>query len=303
LTGNNWQNPVDIEGQPIATKPSERVVFPLRAVTPGYFALLGLSLKEGRDFRDSDKKNAPLVAIVNQAFADRYFAATTPIGRKLWTRGREEAPMEIVAVVENGRTDDLTRAAEPEIYAPLWQNGAYSKHLVVRSSADPRAVMSAVQGELRGVDPTVSVENIQTLEQIRDDSLASRSFAMQLLAGFSVIASVLTLVGIYGVLALSVAARRRELAIRAAVGAERSDIRNLVVRESLRLVCGGVVAGLLAALALAQLLRTFLYGVEPSDPATLLTVAAVFATAGLVATLVPVRRAMSVAPLEALRDD
>jgi putative ABC transport system permease protein len=163
--------------------------------------------------------------------------------------------------------------------------------------------MSAVQGELRGVDPTVSVENIQTLEQIRDDSLASRSFAMQLLAGFSVIASVLTLVGIYGVLALSVAARRRELAIRAAVGAERSDIRNLVVRESLRLVCGGVVAGLLAALALAQLLRTFLYGVEPSDPATLLTVAAVFATAGLVATLVPVRRAMSVAPLEALRDD
>ena len=303
LTGNNWQNPMEIEGQPIPSSPSARDVLPLRAVTPGYFALLGLSLREGRDFRDSDTKNAPLVAIVNQAFTDKYFANANPIGRKLWARGRGEQSMEIVAVVENGRTDDLTRAAEPEIYMSFWQNGAFSKHLVVRSAADPRTVMSAVQGALRGVDPTVSVENIQTLDQIRGDSLASRSFAMQLLAGFAGIATVLTLVGIYGVLSLSVAARRRELAIRSAIGAEGSDLRNLVVGESLRLIGGGVLAGLVAALLLAQLLRTFLFGVEPADPATLVAATAAFVAAGLIASWPPIRRAMRVAPLEALRDD
>jgi len=303
LTGNNWQNPIEVEGQPEPSKPSERTVFPLRAVTPGYFSLLRLTISDGRDFRDSDNKNAPLVAIVNRAFTDKYFAGASPVGRKLWARGRTEPAMEIIAMVENSRTNDLTRTAEPEIYLPFWQNGAFSKHLVVRSASDPRAVMSSVQGELRRVDPTVAIENIKTLDQIRDDSLASRSFAMQLLAGFAAIASVLTLVGIYGVLSLSVASRRRELAIRAAIGAKSSDIRNLVFREGFRLIGGGILAGLVAALLLAQLLRTFLFGVEPADSATLFGAAATFAMIALIATWVPIRRAANVDPIEALRDE
>ena len=123
-------------------------------------------------------------------------------------------------MVTNGRTDDLTRPPEPEIYLSLWQASAFSKDLVVRTAADPRSLMAAIQRELRAVDPTVAVENMKTLEQVRADSLASQTFAMQLLVGFSVVASVLTLVGIYGVLSLSVASRRREIAMRAAIGAQ-----------------------------------------------------------------------------------
>src|SRR5207244_3377704 len=142
---------------------------------------------------------------------------------------------EIIGVVTNGRTGDLTQAAEPEIYLSLWQATAFSKHLVIRTAADPRSLIATVQRELRSVNPVAAVENVKTLEQIRGDSLASRAFAMQLLVGFSVIGSVLTLVGIYGVLSLSVASRRRELAIRAAVGAGQRDIRKLVFAAGFRL--------------------------------------------------------------------
>src|SRR5882762_8051429 len=119
----------------------------------------------------------------------------------------------------------------------------FSKHLVVRTAADPRSVIATVQRELRSVDPTAAVENVKTMDQIRDESLASRIFATQLLVGFSIVGSILTLVGIYGVLTLSVASRRREIAIRAAVGAERSDIRKLVFAEGFRLIAGGVLSG------------------------------------------------------------
>jgi putative ABC transport system permease protein len=161
--------------------------------------------------------------------------------------------------------------------------------------------MAAVQRELRSVDPTVAVENVKTLEQIRSDSLASRTFAMQLLVGFSVVGSVLTLVGIYGVLSLSVASRRREIAIRTAVGAQRRDIRNLIFGEGFRLIAGGVVAGIAVALILSRVLRTFLFDVEPTDPATLLGVVLLFAGVAVLACWVPTRRAAKVDPVEALR--
>jgi len=301
LTGNNWQTPVEIEGQPAPTKPSERTIFPMRSVTPGYFALLGQKMQEGRDFRESDKGGAPLVTVINQALAERYFGQANPLGKKVWTRGRTNPPAEIIGVVANSRTDDLTQTAEPEVYVSLWQNSAFSKHLVVRSAADPRAVMSSVRGELRSVDATAAVENIKTLDDIRSDSLASRSFAMQLLTGFSFIGSVLTLVGIYGVLSLSVTGRRRELAIRSAVGAERKDLRNLVLGEGMRLIAGGIILGLAAALLLSRVLRAFLFGVEPTDPITLVAAGILFTAVALVACWVPMRRAVKVNPLDALR--
>jgi putative ABC transport system permease protein len=301
LTGNNWPATVDIEGQPAASKESDRISLPLRSVTEDYFKLLGLPILDGRDFRSTDIRTAPAVAVVNQALADRYFPHATAIGKKLWLGGRQQPSTEIVGVVANGRTDDLTRSADPEIYLSLWQAGAFSKHLVIRTAADPRAVMVAVQRELRSVDPTVAVENMKTLEQIRGDSLASRTFAMQLLAGFAMVGSVLTLVGIYGVLSLSVASRRRELAIRSAVGAQQRDIRNLIFAEGFRLIAGGVVAGMAAALVLSRVLRSFLFEVEPGDPVTLIGVALLFAGVALMACWVPTRRAARVDPVEALR--
>ncbi|HXB73150.1 MAG TPA: ADOP family duplicated permease [Candidatus Acidoferrales bacterium] len=301
LTGNNWPATVEIEGQPAASKASDRISMPLRSATPGYFKLLGLALVDGRDFRSTDTRKAPNVAVVNQALADRYYPKANPIGKKLWLSGRQRPSTEIIGVVANGRTDDLAQAAEPEIYLSLWQASAFSKHLVIRTAADPRSILAAVQRELRSVDPTVAIENVKTLEQIRSDSLASRTFAMQLLAGFSVVGSVLTLVGIYGVLALSVASRRREIAIRAAVGAGQRDIRNLVYAEGFRLIAGGVISGIAAALVLSRVLKSFLFEVEPNDPATLIGVGLLFAGVALLACWVPARRAVNVDPLEALR--
>jgi len=301
LTGNNWPGAVELEGQPVASKPSERIAVPVRSITSGYFDLLGLAIAEGRDFRATDGRGAPTVAVVNQALAERYFPHSGAIGKKIWIRGRDQPPAEIVGVVGNGRTDDLTQAPEPEIYVSFWQAAAFSKHLVLRTAGDPRSVMAAVIRELHAVEPTAAVENMKTLEQIRGESVGSRTFAMQLLVGFAVVGSVLTLVGIYGVLSLSVAARRREIAIRAAVGAERRDIRKLVFGEGFRLIAGGVVCGMLAAIMLSRVLKSFLFEVEPTDPITLIGVGVLFTGVAMLACWEPTRRAARVDPIEALR--
>ena len=301
LTGNDWPGRVEIEGQPAIARASDRIPIPFRSVTPGYFDLLGQKISLGRDFRSTDTRGAPGVAVVNQALADRYFPHASAIGKKIWSNGRQRPAMEIVGVVTNGRTDDLTKTSEPEIYLSLWQASAFSKSLVVRTAADPRSIMTAVQRELRAVDPTVAIENIKTMDDIRGESLASRTFAMQLLVGFSLVGSVLTLVGIYGVLALSVASRRREIAIRAAVGAERRHIRNLVFAEGFRLIAGGVISGMAAALLLSRVLRSFLFGVGTADPVTFVGVGLIFGAVALLACWVPVRRAVTVDPIEALR--
>ena len=262
---------------------------------------MGLALIDGREFRSTDDDKAPNVAIVNQAFTQRYFLNRNSVGRKFWLNGRDKPAVEIVGKIANGRTDDLTLAPSPEIYLPLWQAQAFSEHLVVGTTADPRTVVVAVERELRAVDPTAAIENVKTLEQIRDESLASRTFAMHLLTGFSVLGSVLTLVGIYGVISLSVASRRRELAIRSAVGAQQKDILKLIFGEGFRLIAGGVLGGIALAIVLSKVLRSFLFEVQPSDPPTFIVVGALFVGVGLLACWAPVRRAGKVDPLEALR--
>jgi putative ABC transport system permease protein len=301
LTGNNWPATMDIEGQPPAAKESDKIALPMRAATPDYFKLMGMALIDGREFRSTDDDKAPKVAIVNQAFTHRYFPNSNSVGRKVWFGGRDKPGIQIVGEIANGRTDDLTQEPSPEIYLPLWQAGAFSKHLVVRTAADPRTVVVAVERELRAVDPTAAIENVKTLEQIRDESLASRTFAMHLLTGFAVLGSVLTLVGIYSVISLSVASRRRELAIRSAVGAQQKDIRRLILGEGFRLIAGGVLGGIALAVVLSGVLRSFLFEVRPSDPATFIIVGALFVGVGLLACWAPVRRAGRVDPLEALR--
>jgi len=301
LTGNNWPATLDIEGQPPAAKESDKIALPMRAVTPDYFKLMGMTLIDGREFRSTDDDKAPSIAIVNRAFTDRFFPNSNSVGRKVWFGGRDKPGIQIVGEIANGRTDDLTQEPSPEIYLPLWQAQAFSKHLVVRTTADPRTVVVAVERTLRSVDPTAAIENVKTLEQIRDDSLASRTFAMHLLTGFSVLGSVLTLVGIYSVISLSVASRRREFAIRSAVGAQQKDIRRLIFGEGFRLIAGGVLGGIALAVVLSQVLRSFLFEVQPSDPATFIVVGTLFIGVGLLACWAPARRAGKVDPLEALR--
>lgn len=243
------------------------------------------------------------MAIVNRALVERYFPHSNPLGKRIWFNGRDKPGLTIVGVIADARSNDLTKLPEPEIYLPLWQAHAFSKSLIVRTTAAPETVMAEVRRELRAVDPTVAIENMKTMDEIRSESLATRTFAMQLLVGFALVGSVLTLVGIYGVMALSVTSRRREIAIRAAVGAERRHIRNLVFEEGFRLIAGGVIVGTLAALLLSRVLRSFLFGVGVADPATFAGVAVLFAAVALAACWMPMRRAAAVDPAEALRNE
>jgi putative ABC transport system permease protein len=303
LTGNNWPGTFEFEGQPAVARASDAASLPVRSVTPGYFDILRMAIVEGRDFRDSDGRNAPAVAIVNRALAERYFPGSSPIGKKVWRFGRQQPPTEVIGVVTDSRTNDLTRPPEPEIYLSLWQAGAFSKDLVIRTATDPRGVMADIQRELRAVDPTVAVENVKTLDQVRADSVATRTFAMQLLVGFSIVASILTLVGVYGVLSLSIASRRREIAVRSAIGAQGRDIRKLVFTDAFRLITGGVAAGIVAAIVLSRALTTFLFEVESTDPPTLVGVGLLFAIVALLACWMPTHRAAQIDPLEALRSE
>ena len=268
LTGNNWPWTIDIEDHPV-TKPTDRPSLPMRAVTPGYFTLLGLKVTAGRDFRSSDVRNAPSVALINQRLADRYFSNGTAVGKKLWL----ERPA-ATGDRDHRRGDRRSRGRSHPgggaggVPVAVAVDGVFERSRGAVTTGDPRSVAAAVQRELRAVDPTVAVENVRTLEQIRDDSMASRTFATQLLVGFAMVGTALTVVGIYGVLSLSVASRRREIAIRSAVGAQRRDIRRLIFGEAFWLIGGGLVAGIAAAMILARVLRVFLFEVEATDPIT-----------------------------------
>ena len=300
LTGNKWNGDMEIVGQKTSSKLEDKVRLPLRSVTADYFEAMGIRIAAGRGFRSSDNSDAPRVAVVNESLATRYFPGADPLGKKLRFPGDTNA-FEIVGIVSNTRTEALSEQASPEIYFSLWQNGAFSKHLVVRTAADPHPLVALIRQELRSVDPTAAVEHFKTMEDLRRDSVASRTFAMRLLLGFAVIASALALVGIYGVLSLSVGSRTKEIAVRVAVGAPRWEIFRLILGEGFRLVLLGLLLGAIVTVLLGRLLATFLFGVAPGDPLALAAAALGFAIVALVACWLPAYRATRVDPMEALR--
>jgi putative ABC transport system permease protein len=315
LTGNSWPGQFEIEGYTPGDG-SGIVSLPIRAVTAGYFSLLGQAIEEGRDFLSTDRLPPPnpaapstppdprtvtRVAVVNRAFVEEYFGGAGAIGKRLWLPGANRVSADIVGVVSDTRTVDLASAPEPEVYLSLLQQQAFSKHLVVRTTESPSAVSGIIERELKAILPTAAVEYAQTLEQIRDRSLGSRTFAMQLLVGFAIVAVLLTLAGVYSVLSLTVVARRRELAIRAAVGADARGLVALVLRSGLALVAAGIVVGVAVSFALARVLQALLFEVGPADPLTLIAAAVTFAAVALAACVLPAVRAARVDPAEALK--
>ncbi|HTV03647.1 MAG TPA: ABC transporter permease, partial [Luteitalea sp.] len=294
LTGNHWPATLAIVGQGDGVSPGEQVTVPLRAVTPDYFAAMGITLSEGRAFRDTDANDAPPVAIVNRAFAARYFQGRPPVGRELRFADNPKSVLAVVGVVSDMRTTALNVEPEPEVYLPLWQNRATSKHLVVRTEGDPVAVAGQVRAAILAVDPTAAVTGIRTMTAVREDSVASRVFAMYLLVGFSAVATVLALVGLYGVISLSVGARLKEMAVRKAIGAQRSQVMALVLSEGARLLVVGVLLGIVLALATGRVFQGMLYGVQATDPVTLAAASAIFAVLALATCAVPAWRAARV---------
>ena len=217
--------------------------------------------------------------------------------------GREDQPIEIIGVVGNARTDAVVTEAEPEIYFCFWEAFPFTKHMLVRTASDPRSLMRAVQNELHLLEPTVSVANIKTLSQIREESVAVQTFARRLLVGFSIVALILTSVGIYGVLSLSVASRQREMAIRMAVGATDRNILRLILVEGFRSVASGLILGGVLSVAMADALKSLLYGIPAIDPTTYAGVVSLFCAVALIACWLPARRATRIYPVQVLRSE
>ena len=209
----------------------------------------------------------------------------------------------IVGVVSDTRTEALSQLAEPEVYLSFWQSGAFSKHLVVRATSDPRALTALVRREVRAIDPTASVEHATTMEDIRRESLAPRTFAMRLIIGFSILATALALVGLYGVLSLSVGSRLKEIAVRKAIGAQQRDIARMILGEGVRLILIGVTLGSAVAVLFGRALETQLFGVKSADPVSLAAAAVVFGVVALGACLAPALRAAKTDLLTALHND
>ena len=286
LTGNKWPGTIEFIGRPDLGQ----VSFPLRSVTADYFALMDMPIVAGRAFTNNDHNDAPRVMVVNQSLANRYFSGD-PLGRQLRFSGDAKRQWTIVGVVADARTDALSVAPAPEIYLPFWQNGAFSKHLVVRSHLESAGLFALVRREVHSVDPTASIERATTMTQIRSESLAPRTFAMRLLIGFSVVATALALVGIYGVLSLSVGSRLKEIAVRKAIGAQQQDILRSVLVEGGRMILVGVVVGGVVAAATGRALETLLFDVPTADVISIGAAAIGFGVIALVACLLPALRA------------
>jgi putative ABC transport system permease protein len=298
LTGNKWPGIMEF----IARPELGPVSLPLRSVTADYFALMNMPIVSGRAFTNNDNDKAPFAMIVNQSLANRYFSAD-PVGQQMRFQGDPKRQWTIVGVVADTRTDALSQPPAPEIYLPFWQNGAFSKHLVVRSQSEATGLFELVRREVHAVDPTASIEKATTLAQIRSESLAPRTFAMRLLIGFSVVATALALVGIYGVLSLSVGSRLKEIAVRKAIGAQQQDILRSVLGEGGRMILAGVIVGGVAAAAIGRALETYLFDVPPADVISIGAAAIGFGTIALAACLLPALRAARTDLVSALHQD
>jgi putative ABC transport system permease protein len=298
LTGHKWPGNLEVVGRPELGQ----VSFPLRSVTAEYFALMDIPIASGRAFTNDDTEKAPRVMIVNQALANRYFSGDA-VGRQMRFPGTKPLDVTIVGVIADTRTEALSDDPAPEIYVSFWQNGAFSKHLVVRTSSSAAGLFELVRREVHAVDPTASVERATTMTQIHRESLATRTFAMRLLIGFACAASALALVGIYGVLSLSVGSRVKEIAVRKAIGAQQHDILRSVLGEGGRMIVAGAVVGAVVAAATGRALESLLFGVAATDAISIAVAAGGFGVVALVSCFFPALRAARTDLAAALHQD
>jgi predicted permease len=267
-------------------------------ITPGYFATLNEAIVEGRDITGRDTQTSPRVAVVNQEFVKHYFAGRDPIGHSFKQGGSD---VEIVGVVRNAREDGLRNASQPAVYLSSQQAMSTFLTLLVRSRMDPAGLIPQLKAVVRSVDPNLPVFNVRTLRAQIDGGLSNEQVLSFLSTLFSVLATALAAIGLYGIVAYAVSQRTREIGVRVAIGAQRSDIRELFLRETLLVVAAGLVLGLALAFLATQGLKSLLYGVQPGDATTFAIAAGTIVTIGLLATLLPMRKASRIDPMRALR--
>lgn len=295
LSGSDFR----IEGRPEPEAGKEMIIH-TRSVSPDYFETLGIGLIKGRNFSDRDKSDAPRAAIINDDLARIYFPNEDPLDKRI-TFDDGESWISIVGVIEDVKQLGLDSSAKPEVYFPYLQRAAPSMSLVVRTASDPLALAGAVKSQIQMIDKDLPIDDAQTMQQLLAESTSGRRFNMLLLTVFATVALVLAIVGIYGVMSYTVTQRTHEIGIRVAIGAQSRDVFRMVIGQGMMLAMIGVAFGLVGAFGLTRLMTTMLFGVEPTDPATFVSIAVLLTTVALVACCIPGRRAAKVNPLVALR--
>jgi len=305
LTGPSWSSQFQAEGWP-----PERVGFEIlhRRADRGYFEALGVPLVRGRWFGPEDR-DAPQVVLVNETFARQHFPGEDPVGQRVaWDRRANEDPeaqiwYEIVGIVGDQNQVSPGEAARAEVFENRDQDWGRNNWVVLRTDGDPLAVVPGVRAALREMDPLIPLGRIRPLREVWRDSMAREEFILTLLTVFGVVALLLAAVGVYGVTAQAARARTQEIGIRMALGAAGPTVLGMMVRQGMRVVALGLAAGLAASLLAGRALAGFLYGVEPTDPGTLVAVVVAMAGVAAVACWVPARAATTVDPVRSLRSE
>jgi putative ABC transport system permease protein len=291
--------PVLPEGQPEVPL-SQRPFLDIEAVSPKWFETMRVPLRSGRGFTEADNARTAKVVVVNETFSRTFWPNQDPVGKHIIV-GRGPTPSEVVGVAADVKNRGLEQETQAQLYLPFPQLPWGDMNLLVRTAVPAQTVIAAVRAQIRGIDADQPITNIQTVEELMDQSRSQPRFTMLLLAAFSATALALAVIGIYGVLSYSVAQRQQEFGIRLALGAERADILRLVVRHGLMLAITGIAAGLTASLLLTRLMASMLYKVGARDLTTFLLTPLVFLIIAMLASYLPAKRAMRVSPVEALK--
>ena len=290
--------PILPEGQaevPLAQRP----FIIIEAIGTQWFQTMRVPLKMGRVFTEADNSQAPKVVIVNEALGRRFWPNQNAIGKHIIV-GRQTAA-EVVGVAADVKNSGLALEPAAQIYLPFPQLPRGNMNLLVRTATDPHQLISTLRQQVYAVDPDQPVTQVQTMDELLSTFRAQPRFTVFLLSSLSSMALILAVVGIYGVIAYTVAQRRHELGIRMALGAERNDVLRLIVARGLFLTATGVVIGVIAALASTRVMASLLFHVRVRDLPTFVLASVLFLFVGVAASYIPARRAMSVDPREALR--
>jgi len=297
--------PFHVPGQP-ASEPGKEPTMCAQAISPNYFKTIQIPLLRGRDFNAGDRVDRQHVTIVDGAFAERFFPGRDPIGKQIDDLGTwsGKGSWTIVGVVQNSRHNSPEHLLAPfQTYFPYSQRDSlYRQFLLIRTPGDPTALIPAVRQIMASVDPDVPVDRMMNLDELIASRFATRRLGVLLITLFSSFALLLSAVGLYGTLAYWVSLRKREIGVRIALGAHASNILRLVIRQGLKLVCLGLIVGIVSALILVRFIDSILYGVSASDPAALALAIGVLGLAALLACLLPALRATRINPVTVLRE-
>ncbi len=299
LAGDNMNASFNIEGREFP--PGKSPGADIRPITPGYFTVLGIPLKQGRTFSESDGPDAPPVLVINEALARRYFPNEDPLGKRM-RLGVNNFTGAIVGVVESVKHRGLDAEVREEGYAPYAQAPFWGEmSLLVRTSGDPLSVAGAVREQVKALDKALPISKQRTMKTIVAESVAQPRFRTLLLGIFGCATLLLASVGIYGVMSYSVAQRTHEIGVRMALGARSADVLRLLIGQGMKLVAVGVALGLAASFGLTRLLKALLFEVSTTDWVTFVVITLLLLTVALLACWIPARRAAQVDPLAAMR--